>query len=97
VFNFNATSQEEALDEAIDDLLADLKGGVGSDFEAHTTATENLIKLLKLKHEINPAWRPSPDAVLAAGVSIASVLLVLHFEKLGVITSKAFGFLGKMK
>lgn len=32
----------------------------------------------------------SPDAILNAGVSILSVLLVLNFEKLGVITSKAF-------
>lgn len=97
MFNFDNKPQGEALDEAIDDLLFDLKGGVGHDHDAHTVATENLIKLLKLKHEINPAWRPSPDAVVGAAASIAGILLVLHYEKLDAITSKAFAFLGKMR
>ena len=91
MFNFDNKPQGEALDEAIDDLLFDLKGGVGHDHDAHTVATENLM------HEINPAWRPSPDAVVGAAASIAGILLVLHYEKLDAITSKAFAFLGKMR
>lgn len=43
------------------------------------------------------SWRPSTDAVLGAAVSVLGIVLVLHYEKLGVVTSKAFGFLGKMK
>lgn len=93
MFNFNKTTHADALNEAIDDLLVDLKGGVGHDHEAHTTATENLIKLLKLKTELSSSWRPSPDAILAASVSMASILLILNFEKADAITSKAFGFL----
>lgn len=99
MFNFNNKPQTEALDTAIDDLLEDLQGGVGSDHEHETfnVATENLIKLMKLKQEINPTWRPSPDAILAALASVGGILLVLHHEAIGnAVTSKAFGFVGKM-
>lgn len=95
--NFDKTSQEEALDAVIDEVLGDLKERLTSDSEEYTTATENLIKLMKLKQELDPSWRPSPDAIVGAVGSILGIVLVLHFEKLGVITSKAFGFLGKMK
>jgi len=99
VFNFNKQSQIDALDEAIDDLLRDLKGGGGNthEQESHTVATENLIKLMKLKMELKPSWRPSPDVLVTAIGSVASVVLMLHFEKLGVITSKAISFVMKAK
>lgn len=37
----------------------------------------------------------SKDALLAAGVNIVGILLVLNFERLGVVTSKAFSMLRK--
>jgi len=35
----------------------------------------------------------SSEALLAAAVNIIGILVVLNFERTGVITSKAFGFL----
>lgn len=35
----------------------------------------------------------SKDALLAAGVSIASILVILNYEKADIITSKAFSML----
>lgn len=43
------------------------------------------------------SWKPSPDAVVGAAASVVGILFVLHFEKLGVVTSKALGFVGKLK
>jgi len=43
------------------------------------------------------SWKPSPDAIIGAVASVAGIVLVLHYEKLGVVTSKALGFVGKMK
>lgn len=43
------------------------------------------------------SWKPSPDAIVGAAASVVGILFVLHYEKLGVITSKALGFIGKMK
>lgn len=97
MFNFDNKSHEDALDEALSDLLEDLQGGVGTEPEHYTATAENFIKLYKLKKETNPSWRPSPDAIIAAGGSVLTVLLILHYEKLGVVTSKALSFVGKLR
>lgn len=95
MFNFNKTPHEVALDAAISDLLEELEAMEGSNSDYGPTADE-LVKLMKLKQEIRPSWRPSPDAIVAAGGSVLGILLVLHYEKLGdIVTSKAFGFIGK--
>jgi hypothetical protein len=46
--------------------------------------------------EMRRSWKPSPDAVVGAAASVVGILLVLHYEKLGVVTSKALGFVGRM-
>jgi ElaB/YqjD/DUF883 family membrane-anchored ribosome-binding protein len=43
------------------------------------------------------SWKPTPDAVVGAAASVFGILMVLHYEKVGVVTSKALGFIGKMK
>lgn len=40
---------------------------------------------------------PSPDAMFTGAISIASILLVLNYEKLDVVTSKAMGMIHKPK
>jgi hypothetical protein len=94
MFNFNKTPQNVALDIAISDLLEELKVMEGSN-EDYAETADNLVKLMKLKQEVNPAWRPSADAVLAAGGSLLGIILILNFEKLGVVTSKAMSLIGK--
>jgi hypothetical protein len=96
MWNFTNKPQTEALDETIDDLLSELKVMEGAD-EDYAPTTDNLIKLMKLKQEFNPVWRPSPDAVVGAVSSIAGILLILHYEKINVVASKALSFVGKMK
>lgn len=46
--------------------------------------------------ESRRSWKPSADAVVGAAASVAGILLVLHYERIGVITSKALGFVSKM-
>lgn len=50
---------------------------------------------LKFEQEKQNSWRPSPDAIIAVVGTLATAILVLNYEKLGVITSKAFAFIGK--
>lgn len=47
--------------------------------------------------EKDRSWKPSPDAVVTAAASIVGILFVLHYEKIGIVTSKALSFVGKMK
>ncbi len=96
MFNFNNQPQDAALDEAISDLLEELKSMEGSNPDYADTA-DQLIKLMKLKKEITPSWRPSPDALVGLAGTLLTTILVLNYEKLGVITSKAFSFIGRMK
>jgi hypothetical protein len=49
------------------------------------------------EQEEKRSWKPSPDAVVTAAASVVGILLVLHYEKLGVVTSKALSFIGKAK
>ena len=52
-------------------------------------AAENLKVLMETENKS----KISADTMVLAVTNIAGILLVLNFEKLGVITSKAFGML----
>lgn len=96
MFNFDKKPHDVALDEAISDALITLKG-LDEQSEEYGTASDQLVKLMKLKNEINPSWRPSPDALVGAAASVLGILLILRYEKLEVVTSKALSFVGKIK
>lgn len=71
--------------------------------EAHDAGTEMYANILD-KIERLEALRPkkkelsvSGDALVAAITNILGIGLVLNYEKLGVVTSKAFGLLVKSK
>lgn len=95
MWNFDKKPHDEALDTAISDVLDEMNG-LNSDTEEYAAAADQLVKLMKLKKEINPSWRPSPDALVGAAGSVLGILLILHFEKLGVVTSKALSFVTKI-
>lgn len=54
-------------------------------------------KKLALETEKVRSWRPSNDAIVTAAASVLSILAILHYEKAGVITSKALSFVGRTK
>lgn len=75
------------------------------EFEKIKTQNENVrLEDEKLEHERNVfahaketalSWKPSPDAIVGAAASVLGILTIIHHEKIGVITSKALGFVGK--
>lgn len=94
MFNFEEKSHDVALKEAISNTFITMSGLDASSPE-YAAAADQAVKLMELLKKINPSWRPSPDAVIGVLGTIATAFLVLNFEKLGVITSKAFTFIGK--
>lgn len=80
--------EERHIDASIDKALTELDYYEVSSAE-FTAGAKNIETLAAAKKNLD-ARRLSPEAILSAGVSFASVLAVLHFEKAGVITSKAF-------
>lgn len=104
MFKFWKTEETEAasdLEEAITNHINAFAGmDEGSEEQLrHAQALKTLMEARKIEDEIenDPTWRPSPDAVIAAGASILGILAILSFEKLNVVTSKALGFVPKVK
>jgi len=64
-----------------------------NEYAALLVTLERLYKLLPPKKE-NAI---SKDAVLAVAGNLLGILLILNFEKAGVVTSKAVGFILKSK
>lgn len=95
MFNFDPKPHNTAMDEAISSILITMNG-LDESSEEYAAASDQLVKLMKLKKELNPSWRPSPDALIGVIGSLASILLILKYEKLDIITSKALSFVGKM-
>lgn len=102
LFNFNKTESKpeitanSQLDFTIRSLFDHLQTLDPASEEYAKTNTQ-LIKLIQTKQDVNPSWRPSADAVVSAGASLLGILLILNFERAGVIATKAIGFIGKLK
>jgi hypothetical protein len=96
MFNFDKKPHDVALNKAITQILITLSG-LDEASEEYNAASDQLVKLLTLKKETNSSWRPSPDAIVGGAVSILGILLILKYEKLDVVTSKALSFVGKTK
>jgi hypothetical protein len=95
MFNFKKT-EPDPLQMKIDEIFSEMAGFTG-DTEEYNKLTDQLVKLKKLQKEMNPSWRPSSDAMIGAVSSVLGIVLILHYEKAGVITSKALGFVNKMR
>lgn len=54
---------------------------------------------IKTLHSLNQKkrWVPSPDAVLSACASVSGILLILNYEQLHPVVSKALGFVSKIR
>lgn len=52
-------------------------------------------KYLAYSDMLKPTWTVTPDTLLLATTNLVGILLVLNFEKLDIIRSKAIGFVLK--
>lgn len=85
---------DQQLDEAIISIHNEMKV-LTSDDADYAKMTTQLERLHHLK-------TPSPEAVslntlLLIGGNLAGILMIIGFEKSHVMTSKALGFLGKLR
>lgn len=64
--------------------------------EKYSAALDKLTKVHKMKAE-ECRDRVRLDTFVSAGASLIGVALILHHEKLGVVTSKAMAILPKAK
>jgi hypothetical protein len=78
------------LEKEIARLYSEMEG-MNPDDKEYQTRLEVVIKLTALLPKKHSTF--SGDALLGAGVNLGLTGLILHHEKLNVITSKAFGWI----
>ena len=63
--------------------------------EKKLNALLNLVKNVEETNNVAASRKISKEALLASATNLTGILLILNYEKLGVITSKAFSLLKK--
>lgn len=70
----------------INELISAMK-----DVDRNTKEYHEMVKSVKILSESVPQGKIDWNCVISSGVKIASILMILKYEEVGHITSKAFG------
>ena len=90
------TPKNEKLDEAIDSLYSDMASTDGGFSEEYQKCVAQLIQLEGLRKAKSPQ-RPSPDVMATVIGNLLGILIIVKHERANIITSKALGFVLKMR
>jgi len=82
------------LDEVIDKVLTQMSE-TNSGAPEFAAMADQLTKLYKLKEIESPSSRVSPDTLAVVMGNLAGILMILNFERVHIVTSKAIGFVLK--
>lgn len=67
-----------------------------SDPDIELSEWDNLNEKYQVYAEmLKPSWKFTPDTLLVVGGNLIGILLILNFEKMDIIRSKALGFVLK--
>jgi hypothetical protein len=91
---FAKPSEPTGLDQLIEQLEQFLLT-IQPDNKEYTAMVKNLSELHKLRGE--PSKPISKDALLTTAGSILGILLILNYERLNIVTSKALSFVTKLR
>lgn len=92
---FRKPKNDDGLDDAMSILLSEMKGFTGDD-EEYAKMVRHLDTLSKIKTQ-NAPDRVSADTLATISGNLAGILLILHFEKINIVTSKAMSFVMKAR
>lgn len=92
---FKRQNDPSGLDNLIDYLQTDMLQVTTSD-EEFAKGVDQLTKLYKLKEHDAPK-RVSPDTLALIGGNLLGIVLILQYEKVSVVSSKALSFVMKLK
>lgn len=92
---FNPIAKRNSLNEKIAELTRELDVANQSpqDYELTLARMERLHKL----KDNQSKRRVTPDTVVLSAVNLATIAAIIRHEQFNVITSKAFGFVTKLK
>ena len=91
----NIFTQKDTLDEVISEVLLEMKHEDPAS-DRYTAMAKNLETLCKARSSKRTKF-PSGDAIMATAANLGGLALILSYEKLGVISTKAFSLLVRTK
>lgn len=91
----NIFTQKDTLDEVISEVLLEMKHEDPAS-DRYTAMAKNLETLCKARSSKRTKL-PSGDAIMATAANLGGLALILNYEKLGVISTKAFSLLARTK
>lgn len=83
------------IDVAIDEVLEEMRA-LNPASDAYTAMAKNLETLEKARAQ-HRAKRPTGDQVLGVVANVAGMVMILNYEKVGIIATKAFSILPKVR
>ena len=97
MFHKNHTISDHDLDGLIADLAADLRGRE-CDNKEYSKVSEQYQKLMKLRASLNEDTRDHITAkdLLPIFGSLLGIVLVLNYERVAVVTTKAWSLIHKV-
>lgn len=95
MFVWNQPKKESRLEEAIDNILAEMAGH-DADSDEYAAMTDQLTKLYALK-AIDKPDRISKDTLAIIAGNLIGILLIVGYEQGHILTSKAGSFLVKIR
>lgn len=85
-----------SLDVAIENALSELAGH-DADSDEYANITNQLVKLYGLKEIDNPDRRISNDVLAGIAANLIGIGMIISYERVHVITTKALGFIVKTR
>jgi hypothetical protein len=84
--------EKSSIDIEVERLIAVITA-FSPETKEYTAAVANLKVLMEARAVKAKTSSVSPDMLVSVAGSIAGILLVLNYERLGIVTSKAFGMI----
>ncbi len=95
MFTPKTPTEKSGLEKAIDSVLTDMNT-VTSETEEYAASVDQLVKLYSIK-DIDRPKRVSPDTLAIIAGNLAGILVIVGHERANIVTSKALGFLLKLR
>lgn len=89
---FKKSEIETKIDEEIMRLLADMSQDTDKETKEYASMVDQVVKLQQIRH----TGGISKETWATIAANLTGIVVILGFERAGVITSKAFGLVRKI-
>lgn len=92
---FPKPTEKPELERVIDETIEDIRR-LPLDSEEYAVAVDTLVKLYSLKEKPSER-RVSPDTMATVAANLLGIAVIVGYERMNIMTSKAVNFLMKLR